>query len=422
MKGKSFWFQILGFFLSAVTFACQTNGFQESRMTPGPLILSAAVSLCLLLIVWYRYVDKPTGDFLHTIHRAIGGDYGARFSCYAENDNFRRLSAAFNRLMGRVESQTEELTESRQLQSLLYENEKIYRSALELTCERVFEADLTHDQLIYGYETYQKVFSFHHIERFEDLIGKLADQAVHEEDAEKFRRTFDRRNLLETFNSSGVPEIVLEYRQRLPSGEVTWVSTSVIRSGDPENGLKVIGYVKNIDARKRKELEILKQSQKDGLTGIYNKRCTQSLIESFLAGSGNGGRHAAIMLDIDDFKRINDTLGHIQGDAALLNVAQRLSALFRSSDIVGRIGGDEFFVLMKDCGSREVLTEKLDALTGMFGEIHLEDPSFQVSGSIGVALYPEDGTDYRELYKKADVALYYSKAHGKNQYRIYSRQ
>lgn len=391
-------------------------------MTPGSLIFSFAVSLCLLLAVWYRYVDKPTYDFLHAIKRAISGDYSARFSCYAENDNFQKLSSAFNRLMGRVESQTEDLTESRRLQSQLYENEKIYRSALELTCERVFEADLTHNRLIYGFETYHKVFAFPEIEMFDELIRRMADQMVHEEDVERFRRTFDRQNLLNIFSSSDVPEIVLEYRQKLPSGEVSWVSSSIIRSGSSENGLKVIGYVKNIDARKRQELEILKQSQKDGLTGIYNKRFTQSLIENFLENDGKSGRHAAIMLDIDNFKRINDTLGHIQGDAALSSVAQKLSSLFRHSDIVGRIGGDEFFVLMKNYSSPEILTEKLSALRNLFGEIRLEDPSFQISGSIGVAFYPEDGTDYQELYKKADIALYYSKAHGKNRYHIYTQR
>lgn len=424
MKGKSFWFQILSFFLSVIFFAYRTDGFQNEKITPGTLILCSAVSICLFLFVWYRYVDKPTGDFLLAIKRAIGGNYRVRFSCYAENDNFRQLSSAFNRLMGCVESQTEELIESRRLQSQLYENEKIYRSALELTCERVFEADLSHNRLIYGFETYRKKLEFSEkIKTFDDLIRNLADKIVYEEDVNRFLNSFDRQNLLKTFNSSDAPEIVLEYRQKLPSGEITWVSASIIRSGYPEDALKVIGYVKNINERKRQELEILKQSQKDGLTGIYNRRFTQSLIESYLAGDGSRGRHAAIMLDIDDFKLVNDTLGHAQGgDAALSIVARNLSSLFRKTDIVGRIGGDEFFVLMENYSSMETLMEKLKELSGMFSKIRLEDPSFRISGSIGVALYPNDGTDYETLYKKADVALYYCKAHGKNQYHIYSRR
>jgi diguanylate cyclase (GGDEF)-like protein len=422
VKGRSFWFQVFGFLFSCAFFAYHTKGFQQKMMTPGVLILCAAVSLGLLLFVWFRYVDKPSSDFLHAINRAIGGDYRARFSCCPENNNFRQLSAAFNWLMERVEKQTDELTESHRLESQLYENEKIYRSALELTCERVFEADLTHNRLLYGYETYQKLFSFSHIEMFEDLICKLAEQSVYPQDKERFLKAFNRNNLLKTFHACGKPEVTLEFRQKLPCGDIEWVSASVIRCCTTESGLKVIGYVKNIDTRKRKELEILKQSQKDGLTGIYNKRCTQSQIESFLCNSGNSGCHAAIMLDIDNFKRINDTFGHIQGDTVLSIFAQKLSSLFRSSDIVGRIGGDEFFVLMKSCTSAEVLKEKLNELKKAFEEIRLEDSDDRVTGSIGVALYPKDGTKYQELYKKSDIALYYSKSHGKNQYHIYTDQ
>ncbi|QNK40690.1 sensor domain-containing diguanylate cyclase [Caproicibacter fermentans] len=417
MKGKSFWFLILGFSLSEILTALLTDGFH--RIAAESVILSSLVSLVLLLAIWYRYVDKPTSDFLDAINRAMRGDFRARFSCYDENDNFHRLSVSFNRLMTCVENQTEELKESRRLQIQLYENEKIYRSALELTCERIFEADLTHNRLIYGLEGYQRAFSFLNTEMFDDMIHSIADHAVYEEDQEKFFQTFDRRNLLETFRASQIPEITLEYRQRLPSGTLKWVSSSVIRSGNSGDGLKVIGYVKNIDERKKQELEILKQSRKDGLTGIYNKSFTQTLIEDFLAGTGKSGRHAAIMIDIDNFKRINDTLGHIQGDTALSQVAQKLSGLFRCSDIVGRIGGDEFFVFMKDYSSSDTLTEKLNAVKNLFGEIRLEDSSYRVSGSVGVSLYPEDGAEYRELYKKADHALYYSKAHGKNQYHIY---
>ena len=422
MKGKSFWFLICCFLPPVLVCAGITKGFRQELLSPEVLLIFSAVLLLLLLVAWYRYVDRPTFDFLNAINRAIRGDYRARFSCCAENDNFRKLSAAFNQLMSCVESQTEELTENRHLQTQLYENEKIYRSALELTCERVFEADLTHNRLIYGHHIYQRAFPFLKTEMFDDMIRSIADRAVFEEDAEKYYNTFSRRSLLGAFRASGATEINLEYRQKNPSGDLSWVSATVIllSGSQDDDSLKVIGYVKNIDAKKRQELEILKQSQKDGLTGIYNKKFTQSLIEEFLSGEGASGRHAAIMVDIDNFKQINDTFGHIQGDAALALVAQRLAGLFRSTDIVGRIGGDEFFVLMQNYSSADSLIEKLYAVRDLFGKIRLEEADTRVSGSIGVSLYPEDGTDYRELYKKADVALYYSKAHGKDRFYLYS--
>lgn len=419
MKGKSFWFLISSFLLSVASFASMTHGFQGDEITSKSLALSALILLGLVLFVWYRYVDKPTSDFLQTITRAIHGDYQARFSCCRENDNFCKLSVAFNRLISLWEEQTNVLSVSRKIQNQLYENEKIYRSALELTCERLFEADLTHNRVIYGLAQYKKVFPFLDTEMFDDMIQSIAEHAIFKEDAQKYQDTFSPRNLLEAFRVTGAPEITLEYRQKLASGELVWLCATVILMSGSGDTLKVIGYVKNIDERKKQELELLKQSQKDGLTGIYNKRLTQSLTENFIAGCGKNGRHTAIMIDIDNFKKINDTLGHIQGDRALFEVARKLSGLFRSTDIVGRIGGDEFFVLMKDYSSSAALKEKLDAVKNLFSEIALEDTSFRITGSIGVSLYPRDGSGYQDLYKKADIALYYAKAHGKNQYCVY---
>ena len=102
-----------------------------------------------------------------------------------------------------------------------------------------------------------------------------------------------------------------------------------------------------------------------------------------------------------------------------MKVSQQLQNLFRSTDIVGRIGGDEFLVLLKDYASPETLISKLQKMGEMFGKIHLEDDNYKISGSIGVALYPDDGSNYSELYKKSDISLYYSKKHGKNQFFVY---
>jgi diguanylate cyclase (GGDEF)-like protein len=319
-----------------------------------------------------------------------------------------------------VEKQTDELVENRHLQNQLLENEKIYRSALELTCERVFEADLIHNKLIYGQDIYNRTFPFLKTELYGDIIESITENAIYYEDVDKFYKTLNRRNLIQLFTTTDTTEVNVEYRQVNEDGENVWVSATIIHlSEDDDHSLKVIGYVKNIDARKRSELEILKQSQKDGLTNLYNKMVTQSLIENYLLSEGSSGRHAAIMLDIDNFKHINDTLGHIQGDAALLQVAEKLQGLFRATDIVGRIGGDEFFILLKNYVSTEKLVEKLTAVCDLFKDIFLDEGGgYRISGSVGVSLYPEDGRSYTELYKEADHALYFAKEHGKNCYSI----
>jgi diguanylate cyclase (GGDEF)-like protein len=418
LKNWSYWVVVVSFIPSFIILMAEAPGFAVTLFTPM-LILPPVVFLVTLRILFQWGLNRPTRNFLSTIHRAVLGDYRARYSCTKATCHFYQLSQAFNQFMDIVEKQTDELEKSRYLQNQLYENETIYRSALELTCERVFEADLTDNKLIYGQEIYRRTFSFLNTEQYDDMIKSISEQAIYDGDRTKYYNTFSIAHLREVFITADTMAVDLEYRQKLGSDEFQWMAATVIQTGNNANSLKVIGYVKNIDQRKRHELEILNQSQKDGLTALYNKRATQSLIESYLSREGNQNRGAVIMLDIDNFKSINDTLGHIQGDSALSQLGEKLQGLFRPVDVVGRIGGDEFLIYINDYSSMNTLTHKLDMLRAIFEDIHVgDDGSFQISGSIGVSLFPEDGKTYIELYQKADIALYIAKSRGKNCYYI----
>lgn len=422
MRIKRYWMAFLPPVLVLALLVYKTRFFVSvAALSPQLLVFSAVLFVVSTVYLWRRFVVKPAQEFLRSINRAIQGDFMARFSCEPKNANFIPLSKSFNQFMAIMENQTSELIQSRTMQSELYENEKIYRTALELTCERVFEADLTHNKFLYGLESYNRVFPFLQSEMYDEVLKTIAEHTVHKEDAEKFYSTLSRSNLMNTFTSGATKEINMEYRQKTSDREIQWMAaTLILLCGHGENDLTVVGYVKNIDKRKRHELEIIQQSQKDGLTGIYNKSVTQSLIESFLADDGVKGNHAAVMLDIDDFKHINDTLGHIEGDYALAQVAARMQLLFQSTDILGRVGGDEFFLLIKNYGSKEALLEKLEKLSDACRQICLgRDGICTITGSIGAALYPQDGTSYRDLYRKADKALYHSKKHGKNRFSFY---
>ena len=383
------------------------------------VILPPLVWLAAVYYSWRKRLKGPADDFLNAINRAAQGDYRARFSCEPGNDIFFSLSQSFNKLMGLTEQQMDELVKNRQLQNQLYENEKIYRSALELTCERLFEADLTHNKFVYGLENYWHRFPFLRTELYDDIVQSISDNAVYYEDAESYRKTLSKAGLIDAFTTRRVTEVNLEYRQKMRDNTIVWRAITIIHLSNQESdSMKVIGYVKDIDERKRNELEILNLSQKDGLTGLYNKKFAQSLSENYLAEEGLHTNSAAIMLDIDNFKGINDTWGHLVGDEALIAVSEKLQAVFRSSDIIGRIGGDEFFVLMKDYGSKEVLESKLDLLCESLKKIQVGSSGQFISGSFGVALYPQDGETYTELCMKADASLYGAKQRGKGCYYV----
>lgn len=395
---------------------------RSTSISLGDLIVPFCYLLISAFFVCYSFYSKPIRNLLYSIRRSMKGDYRARFSCSDFND-MSMISSAYNQLMSKIEQHTEELKQSRLIQNQMYENEKIYRSALELTSERLFEADLSHNRFDYGLEIYNHAFPFLKSEMFSEIVEEIAQNAVMPEDAEKYRQTFSRANLMRVFKENKVHEVSLDYRQLGANNSCYWINTTIIHLANASNNsLKIIGYVKNIDAQKRHELEILKQSQKDSLTGLYNKIVTQSLIEDYICGEGHEKNHALIMMDVDNFKSINDTYGHIQGDNTLIEISSRLPKIFRSTDIIGRIGGDEFFILMKDFNTEEQLIEKLTALCKMFSEIRIgENKERKISGSIGVAAYPKDGITFHDLYKKADTSLYYAKEHGKDCFYIHDR-
>lgn len=167
--------------------------------------------------------------------------------------------------------------------------------------------------------------------------------------------------------------------------------------------------------KKQKKLE--QAAQVDSLTGLLNKHSTEAAIDHYLAEKYKK-KQVFIMLDMDKFKEINDKYGHAAGDAALRLVGQTLLRFFREDDIIGRIGGDEFVILMKQVDSIRDAELKAEALCARFRSLHPEGCPDEVhlSCSIGLADVPEHGRSYMELYQSADQALYESKRGGRDRW------
>lgn len=184
---------------------------------------------------------------------------------------------------------------------------------------------------------------------------------------------------------------------------------------------RVVGRITDIHEDKLKEQELREKAQTDDLTGWYNKASSRQRIVDALLKSQPDSLHAFMVLDLDNFKLVNDFLGHAQGDAVLAGVSERMKAIFKGADVLGRIGGDEFVIFVRDVGTIadvDIVAAGLLAATDV-KKISPVGKEIRVTGSIGISLYPYHGTSYEDLFQKADKALYSVKESGKAGYRIY---
>nr|WP_303243452.1 diguanylate cyclase [uncultured Blautia sp.] len=171
-------------------------------------------------------------------------------------------------------------------------------------------------------------------------------------------------------------------------------------------------------SRKEKE-QLMVRAQRDSLTGLYNKETTQNLISEIVS---DGKMHGFMILDIDFFKSVNDTYGHAVGDKVLSAVGNLFQMQFRNQDIVGRIGGDEFIILMRDIQNNEIIEERINCLFEQVRNLSVPElGEARITLSAGVAISPKDGNTFMELYRHADKALYKVKSDGKNNYQRYKK-
>ena len=189
---------------------------------------------------------------------------------------------------------------------------------------------------------------------------------------------------------------------------------------------KTIHYIavkEDISLRKDQEEKILKQAHYDTLTGLPNRFLSLDRLSHILVESSRNHEKAALLfLDLDDFKKINDTLGHETGDKLLKEAAQRLSHSVRSGDTIGRLGGDEFIVLLGNLGdgnnARLIAENLIEAFRNAF---KIDNRELLLTATIGIAIYPDDGNTPSELLRNADSAMYHAKSMGRNTYSFFTQ-
>lgn len=183
---------------------------------------------------------------------------------------------------------------------------------------------------------------------------------------------------------------------------------------------KVIGRISNIDTQKREKDKLKERSERDPLTTLYNKETTERLINKYLKINEESNQGTFLLIDFDNFKGINDNFGHLLGDSVLRDVSAQLRRLFRTTDIIGRVGGDEFVIYINSKTDEDSILSKVGDIHDIFDQMYGDKvKQLRTSCSIGIAFAPKHGTVYKELFRKADIALYQAKNSGKACSRIY---
>ena len=248
----------------------------------------------------------------------------------------------------------------------------------------------------------------------EEMLGAAVEHISSASSAYSFYRDFTQDSLQQIYDS-GKRSISLEYLRSMPDGRVHWLQNNMTFLRDPITAnLCMMLVIRDIDKKKQAEEHILRMAETDEMTGLLNRSATMKQIGTFLSGNGRSGTHALLVIDLDNFKNVNDTYGHQAGDQCLILMARTIQSCFRKTDIVGRIGGDEFFVLMKDIPSLENVIEKAHILLHEIRAAVSGQP-WNISGSVGISLYHgHDSRTLDQLYEQADQALYRAKNQGRN--------
>ena len=250
-----------------------------------------------------------------------------------------------------------------------------------------------------------------------DLAGLAFAQVVPEDERAGLRHFLQQR--LTKQNATGNREHLL----LRPDGELRHAVVHAVAQDEEDNQAPyLIVQLVDITDIKRSQEQMERLAFYDPLTGLANRRLFMDRLEQSLQHSLRSGKSSAVLfLDLDQFKRINDTHGHDAGDTLLKVVAERLRASVRREDTVARLGGDEFNVLLhevRDVDAAGQVAENL--LRALCQPVTTEDVTLSVTTSIGIAMIPSDGTDAAGIVQRADHAMYQAKQQGRNTFRFYA--
>ncbi len=365
------------------------------------LAFTLAVALFVAYFVGGRLVKTsliPLNDLFQSSQKIAQSPYSNIRASKKSNDEIGDLVDVFNTILDNLETDNAALTAS----------ESRFRVLAEHAPIGIFLKNRSMD-LEYTNERWSEITG---------LAKKQADAFINNIDA-KDSSLYE--SVQERARSQRAPQVI-EYSYTTPLGSRRILMEHIAPLADSQGFQGFVGSLLDVTELKTAQMELEKLAFYDPLTELPNRRFFRGHLELTIASAKKYDKKLAVMMtDLDDFKKINDTFGHDAGDRLLTKIGKKLKAATASIDVVSRMGGDEFMVLVKNVESSSQLDRKAQLVLEALNEkVTINGQAVKVGGSVGIAVYPSDAIAYEELIRYADIALYNAKSHGGNSVSYYS--
>jgi diguanylate cyclase (GGDEF)-like protein/PAS domain S-box-containing protein len=369
------------------------------------LAISLVFAVVFLLVLGHlaNRLTQPITELSETMARAERGEFKVRANISGPKD-IVDMAAAFNSMIGSLQERERALRESK-------EN---YRDVVNSVKEIIFQTNAA------GQWTFLN-------STWVEIAGVEVQQAIGQSMADIFVEE-DRPRALHAMDSllrQEAEDCRFEVRYRRQDGSLGWFDVALrVRRDEAGEFAGTSGTIDDITEQKRAEERIQFLAYHDALTQLPNRMLAHDRFQHATAVADRShARVALLFLDLDNFKTINDSLGHLTGDELLKEVGRRLTECVRETDTISRLGGDEFLVILSSLPDADAIAPVLVKLLARMVEVfEIDELELNTSASIGIALYPDDGADFQVLLQKADMAMYRAKDAGRNTYRFFDDQ
>ena len=282
-----------------------------------------------------------------------------------------------------------------------------------------YEIDISEDKIITVPELFEQLYNCRKNSSYNAFLRLMCSALISDTDRQLVFEAISRQSLLKAFED-GKRQTSIDFLGKSKDDTLSWFQIRVFLIQHPVSGnIHGVTTIKNVQKEKLRDLKLQKRAQEDALTHLANRSYMEEQVKLALQEAAD--HHCIMLIDIDDFKSINDTFGHQAGDLVLKTFSKLLLSKFRKEDIVARLGGDEFFIFTKNA-TPDIVEQRAKSILASCKTLMPADSGIKVSPSIGISVYPNHGVNLDTLYKNADAALYYSKQHGKNSYTFFSKK